>query len=114
MSNHVTKSTPEGEQTMAGRIASPKYSGHVGDGGLQGHSVSAAYPWIIRGIGDDWQAYNATSGQTYPRRERIAEAQRDLGAAVAARRATKELMARFGTACRLPESVVNNAMRRLS
>lgn len=95
------------------RIASGKYSGHVGDGGLQGHSVSAAYPWIIIGFGDDtWAASNACTGEQYPRRGTAEEANRDLMAAVAARNATRELMRRFGTACRLPETVVENAMRR--
>jgi hypothetical protein len=94
------------------RIASNKYSGHVGDGGLQGHSVSHAYPWIVIGIGNDWQAYNVVTDESYPRRRAISEAYRDLHVAIAVRDATKELMARFGTACRLPEAVIKNAMRR--
>lgn len=98
---------------MSERIASAKYSGHVSDGGLQGHSVSAAYPWIIVGYGDDtWAAENACSGTKYPRRANIAEAQRDLLIAVAAQKAARELKARFGSLIGLPDAVISNAMRR--
>lgn len=98
---------------MTQRIAAAKYSGHVGDGGLQGHSVSAAYPWIIVGYGDDtWAAENACTGEKCARRATAEEANRDLTSAVAARRATAELKARFGGIIGLPEGAVMNAMRR--
>lgn len=41
---------------------------HVGTTGLQAHSCGPLYPWMIRSIGNDLQAFNGVTGQTGPRR----------------------------------------------
>lgn len=39
---------------------------HAGTGGIQAHSCGELYPWTIRGIGDNWQAYKMDDGQCGP------------------------------------------------
>lgn len=48
-----------------------KYTGHVGTGGLQGHSVSECYPWIVVGYGTTPTTYaagNMVTGEEGQRR----------------------------------------------
>jgi hypothetical protein len=46
------------------QIGSNEYSGHVGSGGLQGHSVGGLYPWIIYGTGGGtFGVMNGATGQ---------------------------------------------------
>jgi hypothetical protein len=40
------------------------HQGHMGNGGLQKHSVGEIYPWTIRGVGDTCQAFNCIDGRT--------------------------------------------------
>jgi hypothetical protein len=53
-----------GEFRMESKVV---YTGHVGDGGLQGHSIGKHYPWTVRGVSKNnnffWQAFNCNTGQ---------------------------------------------------
>lgn len=46
------------------RLASNEYSGHVGSGGLQGHSVGGLYPLIIYGAGITPTRFGVMNGAT--------------------------------------------------
>lgn len=39
------------------------HQGHVGDGGICGHSAGPLFPWSVLGVGDTLVAFNGETGQ---------------------------------------------------
>jgi hypothetical protein len=49
-------------------VAKPKaHIGHIGNGGIQGHSAGELFPYSVRGVGDTLQAFDGTTGRVGPR-----------------------------------------------
>lgn len=69
-------SSPTGEEAMN----ESKYTGHVSDGGLQGHSVGDTYPWSVVGYTIEvnsptqYRAENLVTGEQLPMRQNSMQA----------------------------------------
>ena len=70
------------------RLGANEYSGHVGDGGLQGHSVGGLYPLIVYGAGINPTRFGVMNGATGEDTGPIFE---DYGAAAHVAELVKEL-----------------------